>query len=108
MAIALHHMNHGGADPQVGLVPDRLEYFAGHGRDLLPRLFTHLLCLCLEDREEEEGEDQEKRAFVRQFWIPESLGWMREQVRKHLGTCLPPDGSAAWVFEELRIGAPPA
>ncbi len=118
MAVGLHHMNRGGDDPQAAAVPDTLEYFAGHGRDLLPRLFAHLLCLCLDtlgldDEPGPEGEgdegkarqqrdEEEKGAFVRQFRVTEHLSWMRTQTRKHLEAHLPWD-TRDWVLEALRI-----
>ncbi|KAI0477580.1 hypothetical protein GGR56DRAFT_692279 [Xylariaceae sp. FL0804] len=45
MAIAVRHMNRGGRDAHVSIVPDRLELFGGQARELLPQLFAHLLWL---------------------------------------------------------------
>ncbi|KAK7744386.1 hypothetical protein SLS62_010175 [Diatrype stigma] len=50
MGIAMHHMNHAHDAPHASIVPDYLEYFGGHQRELLPRLFAHLLSLCLQLR----------------------------------------------------------
>lgn len=47
MAIGMYHMNHAHDAPHASIVPDYLEYFGGHQRELLPRLFAHLLSLCL-------------------------------------------------------------
>lgn len=74
MGVAMHHMNRGGEDPHVGVVPDRLEYFAAFERDLLPRLWAHLFLLCFgvkrgrggggggggnEDEDEDEDDEEE-------------------------------------------------
>ncbi|RYP75795.1 hypothetical protein DL769_003751 [Monosporascus sp. CRB-8-3] len=104
-AIGVHHMNRVG-DPHASIVPDRLEYFGGCGRDLLPRLFASLLRLCLQEGARVEdaagGRSEESERFVRQFWITENLGWMRTGTRKILEAWWPGEASA-WVLEALRI-----
>ncbi|RYP64658.1 hypothetical protein DL771_008671 [Monosporascus sp. 5C6A] len=104
-AIGVHHMNRVG-DPHASIVPDRLEYFGGCGRDLLPRLFASLLRLCLQEGARGEdaagGRSEENERFVWQFWITENLGWMRTETRKILEAWWPGEASA-WVLEALRI-----
>ncbi|OTB03621.1 hypothetical protein M426DRAFT_12339 [Hypoxylon sp. CI-4A] len=92
MAAGLHHMNRA-RDPQVGVVPDRLEFFGGQGADLLPQLFVHLLLLCLEARPDWTRDEQE--ACVRQLRIPERLRWMRLRARAHLERFCPPASASS-------------
>lgn len=81
LGAALFHMN-GARDPHVSIVPDRLELFGGHARHLLPRLFAHLLWLCLDCRP---GWTHARReGFVRQFRILDRLRWLRTCAREHL------------------------
>jgi len=95
MAIALQHMNHGGSDLQVSIVPDRLEVFGGHRRDLLPRLFVHLLHLCLySPRQGKVSQwnqnlgafktEKEITSFLRQFRIGYRMLWMKQWSWKEL------------------------
>lgn len=91
MAIAMEHMNEG-ADLQVSIVPDCVDYFGGCGRRLLPRLFAHLLWLCLDAKTDWGIERQ--RNFVRQFRISDRLRWMQIYVRHHL------QWYSAWFYDE--------
>lgn len=81
MSTALFHMNNA-RDPQVSIVPDRLELFGGQHKGLLPRFFAHLLCLCLDVRPGWSRARQ--RRFVLQFRILERLQWMRLRTREYL------------------------
>ncbi|KAI1452071.1 hypothetical protein F4805DRAFT_471131 [Annulohypoxylon moriforme] len=78
---ALHHMNNA-CDPQVSIVPDRLELFGAQALSLVPRFFAHLLWLCLDARPDWTYRQQER--FVKQFKILERLRWMRVLVRRDL------------------------
>ncbi|KAL7621857.1 hypothetical protein AAE478_007357 [Parahypoxylon ruwenzoriense] len=80
-AAALHHMNNA-RDPHVSIVPDKLELFGGQARGLLPRLFAHLLWLCLDARPEWGRGEQER--FVGQCRILDRLAWMRLRTRHQL------------------------
>ncbi|KAH9907204.1 hypothetical protein F4778DRAFT_799538 [Xylariomycetidae sp. FL2044] len=125
MAIGLHHAN-GAGDPQVGIVPDRIEVFGGTTAGLLPGFFAHLLGVVLRGRlVEGEGQGQGRngngngdgdgdgeedtwgeiqgRAWVKQFKILERLGWMRERVRKCLESRAVGERVPDWVFEVLKI-----
>ncbi|KAI1473187.1 uncharacterized protein F4812DRAFT_465087 [Daldinia caldariorum] len=81
MSVALFHMNNA-RDPQVSIVPDRLELFGGQYKGLLPRFFAHTLWLCLD------AQPQWNRGrqvlFVKQFRIVERLRWMRLRAREYL------------------------
>ncbi|KAI1402754.1 hypothetical protein F4819DRAFT_263402 [Hypoxylon fuscum] len=106
LGAALFHMN-GARDPHVSIVPDRLELFGGHAKDLLPRLFARLLCLCLDCRPRWTRPEQER--FVAQFRILDRLRWMRVYARKHLerrGAAEAEDGVAGerdWMYAILKI-----
>ncbi|CAJ2505571.1 Uu.00g129650.m01.CDS01 [Anthostomella pinea] len=105
MAIAIHHMNNT-HDPQVSIVPDKLELFGGQAKELLPQFFAHVLWMCLDARPDW-SEDRQRR-FVAQFKILERLRWMKVRTRKYLERRVSPDGggdggSPEWVFECLRI-----
>ncbi|KAI1097231.1 hypothetical protein F4804DRAFT_347349 [Jackrogersella minutella] len=95
IGVALYHMNHA-REPQVSIVPDRLELFGAHDRDLLPRFFAHLLWLCLDARPAWSRSRQER--FVRQFRVQERLRWMKLHARAELevrgGTDAGSDGSS--------------
>ncbi|KAI1211213.1 uncharacterized protein F4807DRAFT_466532 [Annulohypoxylon truncatum] len=109
---ALHHMNNA-CDPQVSIVPDRLELFGAQALPLLPRFFAHLLWLCLDARPGWTRAEQE--GFVRQFRILERLRWMRVLVRRDLERRMAEeeemedeegggDGEVReWVFEVMGI-----
>ncbi|KAI1817290.1 hypothetical protein GGS20DRAFT_582622 [Poronia punctata] len=119
MAIGLQHMNRGGFDSQVSIVEDRLEVFSGHRKDLLPRLFVHLLHLFLysprEGREEDWNEvtgglaDEETiRQFARRFRIGEKLHWMKSDGRKEMESLTRQARGAwmtglPWLIGELRM-----
>ncbi|KAI0113431.1 hypothetical protein F4814DRAFT_440737 [Daldinia grandis] len=113
MSTALFHMNNA-RDPQVSIVPDRLELFGGQHKGLLPQFFAHLLCLCL-DVQPDWSLARQKR-FVLQFRILERLRWMRLRTRE----CLElyggdrdgdysvddgegDDGGREWMYEILNI-----
>ncbi|KAI2629917.1 hypothetical protein GGR54DRAFT_636098 [Hypoxylon sp. NC1633] len=80
MSAALFHMNHA-RDPQVSIVPDQLELFGGQARALLPRLFAHLLLLCLDCRPW--WGRARREAFVARFRVLDRLRWMRVRAREH-------------------------
>ncbi|KAI1380109.1 hypothetical protein F4677DRAFT_462972 [Hypoxylon crocopeplum] len=82
LGAALFHMEGAARDPQVSIVPDRLDLFGGGARALLPRLFAHLLRLCLDCRPAWPRVRQE--AFVKQLRILERLKWMKVRTREYL------------------------
>jgi hypothetical protein len=95
MAIALQHMNHSGTDLQVSIVPDRLDVFGGHRRDLLPRLFVHLLHLVLySPRQGKVGawnqtfgaftSERIMATFLQQFRIGYKMSWLKQWSWKEL------------------------
>jgi hypothetical protein len=124
MAIGLHHMNHGGVDRHVCIVPDRIELFGGQARELLPRLFVRLLYLCLRaPRSGREAKwdarhdgisgygDEDATKFVGQCRIIERLTWMKLRVRKQLEAhMMEQDGTwredLKWLVPALRIAYP--
>ncbi|KAI1481011.1 hypothetical protein F4774DRAFT_417912 [Daldinia eschscholtzii] len=81
MGVALFHMNNA-RDPQVSIVPDRLELFGGQHKRLLPRFFAHVLWLCLDARPEWSRAQQVR--FVEQCRIVERLKWMKLRTREYL------------------------
>ncbi|KAI1772235.1 hypothetical protein F4818DRAFT_180118 [Hypoxylon cercidicola] len=95
LGAALFHMN-GARDPQVSIVPDRLELFGAHARGLLPRFFAHLLWLCLDCRPHWSPGRRER--YVRQFRIMDRLRWMKTCAREHLARY----GEREWEVREVR------
>ncbi|KAI1798793.1 hypothetical protein F4811DRAFT_566136 [Daldinia bambusicola] len=111
MSVALFHMNNA-RDPQVSIVPDRLELFGGQHKNLLPRFFAHILWMCLDARPEWTRALQIR--FVEQFRIVERLRWMRLRAREYL-ELYERDGDyrdraqsgdevgREWIYDVLRI-----
>ncbi|KAI0899303.1 hypothetical protein F4806DRAFT_506953 [Annulohypoxylon nitens] len=100
---ALHHMNNA-CDPQVSIVPDKLELFGAQAMSLLPRFFAHLLWLCLDARPG--WSRNEREAFVKKFRILQRLRWMRVFVRRDLERRIAEmedEGERDWVFGVLGI-----
>ncbi|KAI1440468.1 hypothetical protein F5Y02DRAFT_402728 [Annulohypoxylon stygium] len=96
-------------DPQVSIVPDKLELFGAQAMSLLPRFFAHLLWLCLDARPA--WSHDEKEAFVKKFRILQRLRWMRVFVRRDLERRIAEmedesedgGGERDWVFGVLGI-----
>ncbi|KAI3321165.1 hypothetical protein HD806DRAFT_546603 [Xylariaceae sp. AK1471] len=125
ISIGLQHMNDGGQDRQVSIVPDKLEIFGGTATTLLPRWFARLLCLCLHaPRQNHEGEwdaakggirnEVKLKELVERFCMAknsERMDWMRTRGRIQLEALMKEPGGAwlkniEWLFDTLRMARP--
>jgi hypothetical protein len=125
MSIGLQHINDGGRDGQVSIIPDRLEIFGGTAPELLPCWFARLLCLCLHAPRETDEDDwdpetgglrseEDMKEFVEKFRMAiksERMGWMKTRGRVQLDALMNEPGGAwlgnfPWLLETLRMARP--
>lgn len=122
MAIGLHHMNYGGSDRLIHLVPDEFEFFAGSRDNLLPTLFVRLLWLSMRAPKAGEemtwlgltdgfNDDDDMRRFVEQFRVLDRLTWLKEDLQKVLRMFMNTPSldwasTITWFFQALRVPPP--